>query len=369
MNIAIVGTRGIPARYGGVETLADQLSKRLAERGHAVTVYCRKSFTSPDDIFEHRIRRVILPSVPSMHFDTLFHTFLSIVHLLFGDADVVLICNVANSPFAWIPRAAGKPTALNVDGLDRKRRKWNVLGQWFLHFCELLSTFTPTRVVTDARAIQDYYRQRYGKKSEMIGYGAEPPITSNHFASFELSSRRYILYIARLEPENNPELVLQAYHDVGTDWPLVVVGGNPYQPAYVRQLKALADRRVIFTGPLYGDAYWSLQKNAGVFVFAGEIGGIHPALVEAMAAGNAILYLDTPANRETTRDCGISFQASESDLATKLEQLIVAPSRIEELGERAQAVARTVYGWDKVVDQYEKLFVKMLLPGQSAGDQ
>jgi glycosyltransferase involved in cell wall biosynthesis len=364
MNIAIVGTRGIPARYGGFETLADQLSKRLAERGHTVTVYCRKSFTSPDDIFDRRIRRVILPSVPSMHFDTLFHSFLSIVHVLFGDAEVVLICNVANSPFAWMPRAAGKPTALNVDGLDRKRRKWNFLGQWFLHFCELLSTHAPTRVVTDARAIQDYYWQRYRKKSEMIGYGAEPPDTSNHFASFGLSSRRYILYIARLEPENNPELVLHAYRNLQTDWPLVVVGGNPYQPAYVRQLEALADRRVIFTGPVYGDAYWSLQKNAGVFVFAGEIGGIHPALVEAMAAGNAILYLDTPANRETTRDCGIPFHADESDLAAKLEELIVVPQRIEELAQRAQSVARETYGWDNVVDQYEELFVKMLAPAE-----
>jgi glycosyltransferase involved in cell wall biosynthesis len=369
MNIAIVGTRGIPARYGGFETLADQLSQRLAERGHKVTVYCRKSFTSPDDVFDRRIQRVVLPSVPSMHFDTLFHSFLSIIHVLFGDADVVLICNVANSPFAWMPRAAGKPTALNVDGLDRKRRKWNFLGQWFLHFCELLSTYTPTRVVTDARAIQDYYRQRYGKQSEMIGYGAEPPRTSNHFAGFGLSSRQYILYIARLEPENNPELVLRAYRDLRTDWPLVVVGGNPYQPAYVRQLESLADKRVIFTGPVYGDAYWSLQKNAGVFVFAGEIGGIHPALVEAMASGNAILYLDTPANRETAQGCGIPFRQDQGDLAKKLEQLIISPARIDELAQRAQSVAQNVYGWDKVVDQYEALFADMLTGKKSTPNQ
>ncbi len=156
--------------------------------------------------------------------------------------------------------------------------------------------------------------------------------------------------------------MLRAYRNLQTDWPLVIVGGNPYQPTYVRQLESLADRRVVFTGPVYGDAYWSLQKNAGVFVFAGEIGGIHPALVEAMAAGNAILYLDTPANRETARDCGIPFRPDESDLATKLEQLIVVPKRIEELGQRAQAVAWSVYGWDKVVEQYEALFVKMLGP-------
>lgn len=360
MKIAILGTRGIPARYGGFETLADQLSKRLVERSHGVTVYCRKPFTKPEDVFDPRVRRIILPTLSSKHFDTLFHTFFSVLHVIFTDAEVVLICNVANSPFAWIPRLVGKPTALNVDGLDRKRRKWNFLGRSFLHFCEVLSASTPTRLVTDARAIQAYYWRRYRKKSDMIAYGAEPPITSNHFAEFGLSSRRYVLYVARLEPENNPELVIKAYRSLGTDWPLVIVGGNAYQPAYVRELQSLADNRVIFTGPVYGDRYWSLQKNAGVVVFAGEIGGIHPALVEAMAAGNAILYLDTPANRETARDCGISFRAEESDLAAKLAQWIAEPEQLRHLRVRAQSVALEVYSWEKVVDHYERLFAEML---------
>lgn len=360
MKIAILGTRGIPARYGGFETLTDQLSKRLVECSHEVTVYCRKPFTKPEDVFDPRVRRIILPTLSSKHFDTLFHTFFSVLHVIFTDAEVVLICNVANSPFAWIPRLVGKPTALNVDGLDRKRRKWNFLGRSFLHFCEVLSAFTPTRLVTDAQAIQTYYWRRYRKRSDMIAYGAEPPITSNHFAEFGLLSRRYVLYIARLEPENNPELVIKAYRSLDTDWPLVIVGGNAYQPAYVRELQSLADNRVIFTGPVYGDAYWSLQKNAGIVVFAGEIGGIHPALVEAMAAGNAILYLDTPANRETTRDCGISFRAEESDLAGKLSQWIAGPEQLRHLRDQARSVALEVYGWENVVDQYERLFAEML---------
>ena len=360
MKIAIVGTRGIPARYGGFETLADQLSKRLVDRGHAVTVYCRKPFTSPEDAFDHRIRRVILPTLPSKHFDTLFHSFISVLHVVLTGAEIVLICNVANSPFAWIPRLVRKPTALNVDGLDRKRRKWNFLGQWFLHICEVLSAVTPTRIVTDARAIQDYYWNRYRRRSDMIAYGADPPKTSNHVGNVGLSSRRYILYVARLEPDNNPDLVIRAYRSLGTNWPLVIVGGNPYQPNYVRDLRSLADDRVIFTGPVYGDGYWRLQMSAGVFVFAGEIGGIHPALVEAMAAGNAILYLDTPANRETTRDCGIPFSSEERDLATKLEQLIAAPKRVDELRQQAKSVALEAYSWEKVVDQYERLFAEML---------
>ena len=194
----------------------------------------------------------------------------------------------------------------------------------------------------------------------MIGYGAEPAGGNNHLGDFGLPSRRYILYVARLEPENNPELVLRAYRTLSTDWPLVIVGGNTYRPSYVRKLESLADQRVIFTGPVYGDRYWTLQQNAGLFVFAGEIGGIHPALVEAMAAGNAILYLDTPANRETVVECGVSFQLEESDLGTKLTQLIAAPKQIEELREKARLVARENYGWDRIVDQYESLFSKML---------
>jgi glycosyltransferase involved in cell wall biosynthesis len=356
MKIAIVGTRGIPARYGGFETLADELSRRLVERGHDVRVYCRRPFTTPNDRFDERITRVILPTISNKHFDTLFHTFISSLHVLFTDTDVILMCNVASSPFACLPRFVGKPTALNVDGLDRKRRKWNLLGQIFLHFCEVLSTVTPTRLITDARAVQAYYKKRYGTDSQMIGYGAQPSPGSADLRHFGLISREYILYVARLEPENNPELVIEAYRKLQTEWPLVVVGGNPYDPAYVAKLKSCSDRRVVFTGAVYGENYWDLQTNAGAVVFAGEIGGIHPALVEAMAAGNAILYLDTPANRETTSGCGIPFQHDATDLACKLEQLLASPTRMDQMRAESAARARELYSWEAVTDQYEKLF-------------
>jgi len=175
MKIAILGTRGIPARYGGFETFAEQLANRLARNGHDVSVYCRRAFTHPSDTVLPGIRRVILPGLPSKHFDTLWHTAICSAHVIFSDAEVVLICNVANSVFAWIPRLFGKPTVLNVDGLDRKRKKWNIVGQTFLLFCEALSALTPSRVVTDSVSIQSYYRRRYGCSSTMIAYGAEAP--------------------------------------------------------------------------------------------------------------------------------------------------------------------------------------------------
>ena len=359
-KIAILGTRGIPGRYGGFETFADELSRRLVERGNDVVVYCRKPFTSPADTYDRRIRRVILPTISNKYLDTLFHTFLSVCHVVFTSADVLLICNVANSPLAWIPRVVGKPTALNVDGLDRTRRKWNVVGRWFLQFCEYLSLFTPTRVVTDALEIQKYYKARYGKDSSMIGYGASPRADDRGVSEFNLRTRRYILYVARLEPENNPELVIRAYRALKTDWPLVVVGDNSYRPAYVEHLKSLADERVVFTGAIYDERYWALQNNAGAFVFAGEVGGIHPALIEAMAAGSAVLYLDTPANRETAGPCGLLFHRNPEDLAKKLDQLLRNPDWVQGLRHHAREFAVKTYSWENVVDQYERLFADML---------
>jgi glycosyltransferase involved in cell wall biosynthesis len=356
MRIAILGTRGIPARYGGFETFAEQLSLRLARDGHEVIVYCRRAFTQPDDVLPPGVRRVILPGLPSKHFDTLWHTLLATLHVVGRNVDVVLICNVANSIYAWIPRLFGKPTILNVDGLDRKRKKWNVLGRAFLHICEILSAVTPSRVVTDSLAIQSYYRRRYRRSSRMIAYGAEAPKDVPGPEQFHLTPGKFILYVTRLEPENNVELLIRAYAEIETDWPLVIVGGNPYRPEYVQFLKQIADPRVIFTGPVYGEGYWILQKGAGMYVSACEIGGTHPTLVEAMAAGNPLVYLDTPENRETVADCGIRFSPEKGELAQAMRSLLGDADLRDKLSRRALRRAEQVYSWDAITAQYEALF-------------
>jgi glycosyltransferase involved in cell wall biosynthesis len=362
MRIAIVGTRGVPARYGGFETFADKISSRLADRGHEVTVYCRRSFTSPEDSFDSRVRRTILPSVPTKYLDTLCHTFLSILHVLFTDAEIVLLCNVANSPFAWIPRVFGKPVILNVDGLDRKRRKWNWSGRLYLLACELLALITASALVTDADTIKAYFRKRYRKHSEMIAYGAEVPPGIAGLDGFCVSPRQYLLYVSRLEPENNPELVIRSFACIDTQWPLVIVGGNPYNESYVRHLKSVADSRVLFTGPVYGDRYWQLQKNAGLYVCASEIGGTHPGLIEAMAAQNAVLYCNTPENREVVGDCGIPFELQVEDLATKMRYALRDTELRTTLGVRSRKRVESNYGWDQIAAQYEALMHKTLSP-------
>jgi len=356
LKVAIVGTRGIPNRYGGFEQFAEKVSATLADRGHEVTVYCRRAYTTPEDEYDRRVKREILPSIHQKHLDTWSSGLISMLHVAFGDYDVVLLCNVANSPFAWFPRMIGKPVVLNVDGLDRRRGKWNVLGRAALHVCEWLSTFTSTRVVTDAEPIRDYYLERYGKESTVIGYGSDIPAAELRLDGFNLQSGRYVLYVSRLEPENNPELVLAAWRKVRSDWPLVVVGDNRYDSEYLERMKRQAGERVIFTGAIYGNGYWALQKHAAIFVFACEVGGVHPALIEAMAAENAVLYLESPENNATAGDAAVRFTKSADDLAAKLQALLDDPAASQQWAVRAGERARRLYRWDAVAEKYEQLF-------------
>lgn len=359
MRIAIVGTRGIPNRYGGFERFAEQVSSRFADHGHEVTVYCRRAFTQPDDEYDRRVKRAIVPSFHQKHLDTLVSTFFAAVHAAFSRYDVVLICNVANAPFCYLPRMFGTPVVLNVDGLDRKRSKWNWLGAQVLHFCEWMSSFSANRLVTDARIIHDYYAAKYGAKSTVIGYGSEMPKNDYSLNGFRLDPGRYVLYVSRLEPENNPELVLRSWRRVRTDWPLVMVGDNAYQPEYLERLRELADDRVVFTGFVFGDGYWALQKHAGIFVFACEIGGVHPALIESMAAQNATLYLDTPENHETAGDAAVPYSKNEADLAAKLQALLENEAEREQWGIRARQRAQELFAWEVIAKKYESLFEEL----------
>lgn len=381
MKIAILGTRGIPANYGGFETFAEQLSTRLVARGHEVTVYGRAHYAT-DGLSSFRgVSLVTLPTIKHKYFDTVVHTFLSVMHALPRRYDVILICNAANSIFAFLPRLFGTPTLVNVDGLERKRKKWNWLGRKYYLLSEWLSTFLPTAIVTDAQVIQDYYATRYKKNSAMIAYGAdvERRAESELLRRYELEPNDYILYVSRLEPENNAHLVIEAYEKVETDKPLVIVGGAPYAHDYIRRLKSTKDKRVRFLGFVFGEDYRALQQNAYCYVHATEVGGTHPALIEAMGAGNCALVLNTPENLEVMGDAGISYDSAD-DLAAKLRTLLANPQIIGEYRQRAMSRVRRCYNWEQITDQYDLLLATLaglevpakplpLLPRETRADE
>lgn len=350
MRIALLGTRGIPARYGGFETFAEEISRRLVERGHSVTVYCRQKHSS-DTYLGAKLQ--YLPTIPHKYLDTLGHTGISTLHLLAHPVDVVLYCNGANAIYTWIPRALGMPVALNVDGLERKRKKWNALAKKWYHLSEWLSTFCPTRIITDAQEIERYYRESYGAASTFIPYGAEmgripwKPMLG-------LEADQYFLYVTRFEPENNPLLVREAFEQVDTDKKLALVGDAPYAHSYIAQVRQTTDPRIVLPGAIYGEGYKILQSNCFAYIHATEVGGTHPALIEAMGRGALILYLRTTENEEVAGGVGLPF---EPNTLPKCIATALALSQ-NERQERQQASVERVrqrYSWDVVTDQYETL--------------
>jgi glycosyltransferase involved in cell wall biosynthesis len=364
LHIAILGTRGIPANYGGFETFAEELSTRLVARGHRVTVYCRERHPEP----EYRgVRLQYNSTIRHKYFETLAHTFFSTAHLLTHRVDVALYCNGANAIFTFAPRLFGMPVALNVDGLERMRKKWNRLAKsWYL-LSEWLATFCPTTVVTDARTIEQYYRDRYGKASTFIPYGAETGKSSGvaTLQSLGLEPGQYFLYVSRMEPENHPLEVCEAFERVTTPMKLALIGDAPYAQEYIRRVRATSDPRIVIPGAIYGEGYRELGSHCFAYIHATEVGGTHPALIEAMGRGALVLYRDTPENAEVAAGAGVPF--GPEDLAEKLGLALgMNPQDRSALQARAIDRVRERYSWDAVTDSYERLFTQMAHPAPPA---
>jgi glycosyltransferase involved in cell wall biosynthesis len=355
-RIAILGTRGIPARYGGFETFAEELSTRLAARGHRVTVYCRERHLEPS---YRGVFLIYLATWRHKYFDTIVHTLFSTVHLIIHGADVALYCNGANAIFTLPPRVFGISTLLNVDGLERKRKKWNALAKGWYAISEWLATFCPTVVITDARQIEAYYLERYGKGTRFIPYGAETGklATAAVLEKLGLERGRYFLYVSRMEPENNALLVREAFEQVAAPVRLALVGDAPYAREYIDRVRDTRDARVVMPGAIYGVGYHELLSHCLAYVHATEVGGTHPALIEAMGRGALVLYLDTPENAEVAAGVGIAFESD--NLPDKLGKVLnMSFEQRSEWGRRAMERVAERYGWDAVTGQYEALLVR-----------
>jgi glycosyltransferase involved in cell wall biosynthesis len=365
MRLAILGTRGIPARYGGFETLAEELSARLVERGHAVTVYTRTRYADPGRTSWRGAAIRTLPTIPSKHLDTVVHGLVSGIDAAFERFDAVLVCNAINAASAFLPRLTGRTrVVLNVDGLERHRRKWGTAARLAYRISETLSTIVPDAVVSDARVIQDYYRERYGLRTVYIPYGGDLPQPSGTEAleRLHLEPERYVLYVSRLEPENNADVVARAFRSVRTESPLVLVGDAPYAADYIARVRAEADDRVILPGAIYGEGYRQLLAHAAVYVQATEVGGTHPAVVEAMGYGRVVCYNATPENEEVAGGAGLAFDARRPEtLVTLLQSILDDPAGHSVWKERARERVQERYRWDRVVDGYETI----LAPGGS----
>ena len=358
LSIALMGTRGVPARYGGFETAIEEVGQRLVERGHKVTVYCRGESQGPATHLGMEL--VHLPVMKKRSLETLSHTALSAWHARSMKFDAVVMFNAANSPLIPVLRLWGQPVAVHLDGLEWQRAKWQGIGRRYYLGAERLAIMTTPHRIADAQGIADYYISRYSASTTLIAYGA--PIRARKdsdvalLADLGLTADCYHLAVARVEPENHVLEALQGFLRSDAELPLVLVGGNPYPTEYTRNVdKLAADPRVIQLGSMFDqETLDALYANALTYIHGHSVGGTNPSLLRALGAGAPVVAYDVVFNREVAAEAGLYF-ADVDELSLHLEQAELDIVRSRSRGELGRRNVKTRYDWEAVASDYERL--------------
>lgn len=352
----MIGTRGVPAAYGGFETAVEEIGARLANGGHRVIVYSRQK-GGPRRYRGMDVR--YLPTLRTKYTDTIVHGGISTAHAALHGLDAALVFNAANAPAALLLHARRIPYALNVDGLEWKRSKWSGAGKRYYRVSERLAVRTATRLVADSRGIAEYYRERYGRCPVFIPYGAPALSTASlgRLDEFGLTPHAFHLVVARFEPENNVELIVKGFRQSSAKLPLVVVGGGPYSAGYTAAVRAAAeeDERIRFVGSIWDQELLdALYVGALTYVHGHSVGGTNPSLLRAAGGGASCLAYDVSFNREVAAG-DASYFATAADVAGGVE---ASEADVDAARRRGAALAERVqlmYDWDDVARRYEGL--------------
>jgi glycosyltransferase involved in cell wall biosynthesis len=367
----------VPQRhFGGFETGFSEIAPRLVDAGHRVTIYCRAGEYEPDwRVPEHKgVRLVYLPSPGGKNFSGVISTLLATLHArLFARHDLFFFVNVGMGHHCALARAMGKTVVMNVNGLDWTRAKWGPVARWYFRSAARMAIRVCNRLVTDAYAMQDFYRTQFQKDTTMIAYGAYVEASTNPtlIDQFGLSPDSYYLIASRLIPENNPDLIVDAFFVSGSAKKLVIAGGANYDSPFHRKLRELAAEhpdRLVLTGHINDQAVIKeLHCNCFAYVHGHSVGGTNPALLKAMGYGNCILAFDTVFNREVLGDTGVFWPKDRDALARAMRELESDPARVQSLRALPQRRILERYTWDKISQQYEELFLEVAGNGKWSG--
>lgn len=364
LRIAMIGQKGIPATYGGIERHVEAICSRLAERGHHVSVFSRMHYTEFGGLYKgiHNHRYF---SLHTKHLDTISACTLATLKTLITKYDIVHFHALGPSIFSWMPKLRGSKTVVTVHGLDWQRGKWGRLAQWFLRKCEEPAVKFPSHTIVVSKTLQKYFLERYRAETTFIPNGTDPGPARppNRIKRFGLDKMRYILFVGRLVPEKGCHYLIEAFRRLDTDVQLVMAGGSSFSDGYVESLERLGagDPRIHMLGYVYGDLLEELWTNADFVVQPSILEGQSISLIEALSYGKCVLVSDIPENMEVVEDCAVSFQTRDvEDLHQKMKRLIENPDRVRDVAERCAKLATNQFSWPRIVEATERVYYEIL---------
>jgi glycosyltransferase involved in cell wall biosynthesis len=373
LRIAMIGQKGVPATFGGIEHHVEELGWRLARRGHVVTIFCRHTYNSeaPSSFRGMRLRH--LPAIGTKHLDAITHSAAATFAALREHEAYDVIHYHAEGPgmLAFAPRVASRAkVVLTIHGLDHDRAKWSGAARAVLKVAGWLSARVPDATVTVSRDLTEFYARRYGCSAVYIPNGVTDPLESESGpVPFGLDKSRYVLFVGRLVPEKRPSDLIDAFRAIPGDIRLVIAGGDSFTTSYVNSLRRLAgaDERVVFPGYVFGDALRSLYRNAAAFVLPSSLEGMPLTLLEAIASGTPVVVSDIPPHVEVVgRDAPGHhiFPTGQVDALRKSVAAVLANAAAEKQGAAVlrERVLRD-YSWEAAVDATEQLYDRLVSAG------
>ncbi|MDO6439632.1 DUF1972 domain-containing protein [Cyclobacterium sp. 1_MG-2023] len=361
LHVAIVGTRGYPYVYGGYETFVKEMGERLVQRGIEVTIYCHAPLFEKQPKKVNGINLVYIPCVETKSLSQLTNSLLSMLHVCFSKVDVVFVVNSANGPFGILTKLFGKPSTINVDGLEWLRPKWKGLGARYYLFASRLATKLYDQLITDSDEMEKIYLEKFNAPSKMIAYGANPRLSSDSslIEEWGLQKESYFLIVGRLIPDNNADLIVEGFVKSKSKRKLVIVGDVPYHDKFAQMMKKIDDKRLVFTGYVRDqEQLAALYHNCFAYYHGHEYGGTNPAMLKALGYGCAILALDTRFNQEMLQQgkYGWYFEKNAASVKEITERAENLPEEVENLRKHSREGLTDKYNWEVVTDEYEALF-------------
>lgn len=371
MRVAMIGLRGIPHTYGGGEEFALHVAPRLVARGHDVIVYCRRGHYQDRSPHWQGVRRVFYPAPEHKSLGQFVHAGFATVDATARRPDVIYVHTLPSGPHTVLPWLFRRRIVVNVNGMDWARAKWGRLGRAYFRASTNIVLRTATAIVNDSEAMRAYYRDTFGRDSYFIAYGAEiheskhPEILSR----YGLQREQYYLIASRMVPENNADLIIEAFIRTDSRKQLVVAGAANYRSDWIDKLLATKDPRVRFLGHISDPEHViELHCNCYAYLHGHSLGGTNPALLKALGCGNCVVALDTPFNREVLvnsrgAEFGILFPKDVHALAGILREVDHDPARAATLRTVAPERIKEAYTWDFIADEYERVFHEVMEKG------